>query len=245
MKKIDHILVRVNHLEKAIVDFKNMGFKVYKGSNKKSCHHAMIYFQDDSFLELIDSSKFPGIVKILAKSGVMNYMGILFQKFSHYTLSHERFLDYAVFTENIETFYKDSKYKKVSRLMNMKRKNHLGAITKWKLFAFKAPDLPFMMSEYDPFRFPGKNAATHDNGVLGIQEITIETPVSTKLYCSYFDAHLGTQSFDNTIKIGNTNIKIKPSKCYRISSVSLFSNTTEDKTLSGHKTYDISLVNHS
>lgn len=74
IEQLDHVLVRVNNLENSILDFKKLGFKVYLGNDKKNCHHAMIYFKDGSFLELIDQSKFPSFMRYIAGKSIVNYL---------------------------------------------------------------------------------------------------------------------------------------------------------------------------
>ncbi len=149
---LDHILINVNNLANAVSDFENLGFNVYYGTRKKNCHHAMIYFQDGSFLELVDQTKFPKLITFLAKKGVLEQFGILFKRFTHYCISNESFLDFAIKPDEIHSFHQQSRNK--SKLMKMKRKNHLNKTIRWKLFAFNSLDLPFVMSDYWPNRLP-------------------------------------------------------------------------------------------
>lgn len=242
MNKIDHILIHVKNLEKAIAEFQELGFCVHKGNNKKNCHHAMIYFKDGSFLELIDQNKFPSIFKFLAKKGILNCFGILFRRFTHYSLSKEQFLDFAIFTENIDALYRTSNNKSVSKLMCMKRKNHLNNLIQWKLFAFRDLNLPFVISEYTPTRLPQKNADQHNNEVLGISQIDVDS-LNPEIYCKNFDTHFNTKSLHNKIQIGNTIIKVTPSKKHQIAAIKLYSNRIDDKIIKDLEPYNITLVN--
>lgn len=237
--EIDHVLIRVENLQDAISDFEGIGFKVYYGNNKKSCHHAMIYFQDGSFLELIDQTKFPKFFKFLARKGMLALFGILFKRFAHYCISKERFLDFAILSENIVQFHQKSKNK--SKLLNMTRKNHLGQVVKWKLFSFDKLNLPFVMSEYKPNRFPEEIAFMHQNDILSIKEIEIGVKNSKKYvreFAGYFKINV---SSPNTIETGNSKIVIKESELCNIKSLTLLSSKIDSRAKTKLEQYNIKL----
>ncbi len=217
--KIDHILLRVDNLENAINDFRNIGFKVYLGNNKKNCHHAMIYFEDGSFLELIDQSKFPRIFKFLARIKILNLFGIIFKRFASYCVSKERFLDLAVLSDDIDSFYEKAENK--SKLINMTRKNHLNQNINWKLFAFDKMHLPFVMSEYKPNRFPENDAYIHKNGVLGIKQIDIEAPNYNDYIQDFNDYFKTNISTEKHFIIGNSTIALHNASQYQLKSITL------------------------
>jgi|GEM_PF-2308289 len=240
--KIDHILIRVDNLQNAVSDFEDLGFKVYYGSNKKTCHHAMIYFRDGSFLELIDQTKFPGIFTFLAKMGILNLFGVVFKRFAHYCVSKERFLDYSILAEDIDAFYQRSKDKSPSKLMEMKRKNHSDEVVKWKLFAFDNLTLPFVMSEYVPYRMPDKEAFIHKNGVLSISQIEICVK-DTEKHINDFQNCFGISSFsEDTIEMVDSKITLEASEHHRIKSVTLLSEKVDDNLKARLANYHIKLV---
>jgi catechol 2,3-dioxygenase-like lactoylglutathione lyase family enzyme len=57
--RLDHIVIRVNDLDRAMDDYRSLGFTVAHGGEHPSwgSRNALIAFQDDTYLELID---FPG-----------------------------------------------------------------------------------------------------------------------------------------------------------------------------------------
>ncbi|CAM1373514.1 VOC family protein [Tenacibaculum xiamenense] len=222
--KIDHVLLRVDNLENTMNDFKDLGFRVYPGNSKKNCHHAMIYFKDGSFLELIDQSMFPRVFRFLARIKILNLFGIIFKRFAHYCISKERFLDLAVLSDDIDSFHKLSEKK--SKLIKMTRKNHLNQIVNWKLFAFDKMHLPFVMSEYKPNRFPENDAYIHKNGVLGIKQIDIDVKDS-KAYIEEYNTYFKTKFLNiENFTIGNTTILLNNSKKYGLKSITLSTNKT-------------------
>ncbi|WP_435263546.1 VOC family protein [Tenacibaculum sp. nBUS_03] len=238
--KIDHILIRVENLKSAVSDFENAGFQVYYGNNKDNCHHAMIYFQDRSFLELIDQTKFPPFFRFLSRKGVFNYFGILFKRFAKYCTSKEQFLDFSIICQNIDQFHKTSKSK--SKLLKMKRKNHLNEIVQWKLFAFKQEGLPFVMSEYTPSRFPEEKAFVHQNNVVGIKQIDVSVENPEK-YISDFNDSFGINSSSlHIIEMGSSRIKIQKSKHHSIKQITLLSVDTNTSFEEKLKQYNIKFI---
>lgn len=174
MKRLDHILIRVDDLEKCVNDFRKAGFKVYFGTNIKDSYNAMIYFQDKIFIELIDTNKFPKRLVFLAKTRIINLLGAFYKRIGRYTLSKDTFLDYAIYSSNIEEHH-DAVKKQVSRLHHLSRIDSFGRALKWKLFVFKKMHLPLVMSKYVPCKYPETDAYKHRNKVFGIHELNIGT----------------------------------------------------------------------
>lgn len=215
--RLDHILIRVDNLEKAMTDFREMGFNIYPGNAGKKCHHAMIYFQDESFIELIDPSKFPASLTFLSKVGVLNLFGPFFRRITHYVTSGEQFLDYSVHTATIEEMYRCTKpNNKKLRMHQLKRVNHSGTKIGWKLVVSENMELPFIMSDYSPAKLPVKEAAIHPNGITGISELTIEVP-NQEAYVQEFQHRFGA----DLRSLENTTLIIEHGDCFRITHVQL------------------------
>ncbi len=174
MERLDHILIRVDNLENSVDDFRKAGFRVYFGASPEKAYNAMIYFQDNSFIELVDTSKFPLVLTFLAKIKITNLLGASYKRVGKYALSKNTFLDYAVYSQDIEGDYNRIK-KEASKLYHLKRRDVLGRWVKWKLFALKDINLPFVMSDYFPCKYPENNACNHDNATLGIYKVSIRT----------------------------------------------------------------------
>ncbi|MEL6537004.1 MAG: VOC family protein [Bacteroidota bacterium] len=222
---LDHILIRVDDLASAVAEFESMGFKVYYGNAKKNCHHAMIYFQNGTFLELVDPNKFPGLFRFLAKKGWLDALGIQFKRFAHYAKSQDRFLDFAVLSQDIQAFYQASEELKRSKLMDMKRKNHVGARVEWKLFAFEPMELPFIMSAYTPHRLPEPQADKHENGVLGIQQMAISVH-DLPGYLSAWETHFGlVPTADQHLSLGPVKLTWSDQGKYRMKGITMHGST--------------------
>lgn len=177
MERLDHILIRVEDLEKSVNAFRRAGFRVYFGSKPAESYNAMIYFQDNSFIELVDTTKFPLLLTFLAKTKIINLFGAFYKRIGMYALSKDTILDYAVYSRDIEKHYNKIRAK-ASKLHCLKRVDSLGRALKWKLFVLKTRCLPFVMSDYCPCKYPEYNACHHKNNTLGIDQICIGTTMN-------------------------------------------------------------------
>lgn len=175
MNRLDHVLIRVDNLETSVNDFRNAGFKVYFGTNYNDSYNAMIYFQDNTFIELVDTNRFPMILIFLAKTRIINLLGVFYKRIGRYALSTDIFLDYAIYSSDIEKYHEEVKKTQVSKLYHLKRIDSLGRTLKWRLFAFKKMYLPFVISNYSPCKYPETDACNHKNNVQGIFQLNICT----------------------------------------------------------------------
>lgn len=225
MMRLDHILIRVEDLEKALADFREMGFNVYPGNAGKKCHHAMIYFPDDSFIELVDPSKFPASLTFLSKTGILNLFGPFFKRITHYVNSGEQLLDYSVHTTAIEEFYKRIKpNNKKLKLHHLKRTNHLGVKVEWKLVVSDSIELPFIMSDYSPDKLPVEEAVTHPNGITGIHTMWIEA-VNRDAYIQEFQ----NRFVSDLLLLGNTTIIVEQGDRFKLKELQLQSGEETSK----------------
>lgn len=174
MERLDHVLIRVDDLEESVNQFRLAGFRVYYGAQREKAYNAMIYFEDDSFIELVDTTKFPFILNCLATSRITNLLGAFYKRIGAYARSKDRYLDYSVYSKNIEVDH-ERVSNKASKLYSLKRVDTLGTVLKWKLFAFSTLELPFVMSDYAPYKYPEEGATNHNNRVLGMNRLLINT----------------------------------------------------------------------
>lgn len=173
MEQIDHILIRVENLKEAIIDFEKMGFNIVYGTIPQKTYNAMIYFEDESFIELVDVSKFPKIVKGLGKLGIQKWMSSFYKRIFKYATSEEIILDFAIYRSNFSLLENKRTKKAISSVFKMKRKNHLGDLLRWELASPNNLDLPFIMSDYTPYKYPNNECLKHPNGVVGISRLTL------------------------------------------------------------------------
>lgn len=190
--KIGHVLIQVDHLESAICQFQNMGFKVTPGGLPGKYHNAMIYLRDGSFLELF-STEYGSAVTLLMHT-LVKLMGIFDRpyadRFALYLPGNHGLRDYALdssssyyFKENIKTLHKNGLL--LSKARTKKRTDLHGIKLTWQLCAPHSTSLPFLMSEYNPKPTINKDDRNHPNGVIGIKELHLMTNQWEKVYREY------------------------------------------------------------
>ncbi|PWK20063.1 glyoxalase-like protein [Arcicella aurantiaca] len=174
MNRIDHVLIRTTNLKKAISDFQEMGFTVCLGAKAHKAYNAMIYFEDESFIELVDVSRFPYIMQLLAKTHFMDFISGFFNRICSYSVSSENILDFACYSDNIIATHKKLKNEfKVSRIFSLKRHNEQLQTIHWRLFSPQNLNLPFIMSGYHPYKYVSKTVLLHTNQTKGIKRIDV------------------------------------------------------------------------
>lgn len=135
----------------------------------------MIFFEDETFIELVDTSKMPLLVRYFAKIGVLKYINHFYNRIGTYSISSEVLLDFACYSDKIlHDFYRIRKNFSVSKIISLSRVNALNEKLSWQLFAPKSLKLPFIMSIYFPYKYENKTLAHHFNNTKGIDEIQIE-----------------------------------------------------------------------
>ncbi|HHF4065281.1 TPA: VOC family protein [Haemophilus influenzae] len=61
-----HIIYKINNLQLAVKEWRNKGFEVEYGRNKNPIN-ALIYFSEGPYIELLQNTGMPKIVKLLSK----------------------------------------------------------------------------------------------------------------------------------------------------------------------------------
>ncbi|MCG8349845.1 MAG: VOC family protein [Chloroflexales bacterium] len=105
MKRIDHLIVKVDDLHAGVEEFTDAGFAVFYGVRKEKAYNALIYLQDGSLLELVDMKGASGFAKTLIKLGVLRVLSTLstaFNRIGHYLFKDGRLLDYVIYSADID-----------------------------------------------------------------------------------------------------------------------------------------------
>ena len=168
--KLSHILIKVDNLEKAVLEWQNKGFVVEYGTSRNP-YNALIYFKEGPFIELFAFKGFPSFLK-----PILNVFGMrhLVEKMDFWANHEEGLL--SIMLENYE---KDlSKEAEI-----LKKYNFGGMISKKSRMDVKKRKLKFTVMFTDPVHFPDlmtffsinpKPAENiHPNGVTGIKSISV------------------------------------------------------------------------
>lgn len=203
--RLDHVLIKVKNLPQVMCDFQDAGFQVFPGS-KEGYYNALIYFQDCTFIELIDDRVFPDYSGKSIINSFRFLRGITTRKTMYWSQKKGRIIDYALHTGQIEEVAADNN-QALDRVHRMTRTDVMGNELNWKLLMSKDPYLPFLMTDYYPVKLPTSDACNHSNGVTGISSLKIKTPLGQ------IDlSHSFKQSFDllldkSTLSLQNAEVQ--------------------------------------
>lgn len=173
MKRIDHIIVKVDDLHRAVQEFSEAGFAVFYGSSQEKAYNALIYLQDGSALELLDTKIFPRWVLPLLKSGIVRLLSVGHDRIGCFALKEEPLLDYIIYSSDIDAsrarFGRHSG--KVVALGKRQKPN--GQSLRWWLLFPRDRALPFIISDYVPARMSADETDIQPNGITGLHTLEV------------------------------------------------------------------------
>jgi catechol 2,3-dioxygenase-like lactoylglutathione lyase family enzyme len=163
---IDHVVILVEDLDKAIEQYENLGFVVEPGGkHPRYTHNALVAIGDGSYIELISFYELDGADA---------------HRWFKYRASNGGLIDYAVLTDDLEA--------ELERLNNLgiaytgpnegARKRPDGEEIAWKTATPSGDDtagLPFIIEDvtHRDLRVPGGEGVGHDNGVEQLARLVI------------------------------------------------------------------------
>jgi hypothetical protein len=173
MKRIDHIIVRVDDLHDGVAEFRDAGFEVYYGRKPEKAANALIYLQDNSFIELLDTKVIPPFARTLSRLGVLRRMSPFFDRLANYYFKEGPWLDYPIYSSDIHKTYARVKDRSSGILSNAKRKKPNGTVVSWTLFGPLDLNLPFVMSDYAPEKMSADETNIHPNSITGLHSVEV------------------------------------------------------------------------
>jgi catechol 2,3-dioxygenase-like lactoylglutathione lyase family enzyme len=171
---IDHIVIRVDDMEKASADYRELGFHVVPGGEHTGglSHNALICFQDGSYLELI------------AFKGPVPQNHLFYRQHGK-----EGFVTYALLPEDTERDIEAARERglEYDGPRSGGRQRPDGQRVEWQIATPRTLDLPFLCGDVTPreLRVPTGDARQHPNGATGIAEIVVlveDLPASLEHY---------------------------------------------------------------
>lgn len=172
MKRIDHIIIRVENLHEGVAEFQDAGFQVYYGKKPEEAYNALIYLQDGSFLEIVDTTKIPWYFRLLTRAGVIRLIHSFYNRMGNFALKEGPLLDYVIYSPHIETTYERVKEKSTPMIFG-KREKPNGTVVNWHCFAPKDINLPFVKSDYYPDQMSDDETDIHPNGIAAIHTMDV------------------------------------------------------------------------
>lgn len=185
--KIDHILIAVDNLDSAIVEYKNYGFTVIYAGSSKDALNALIFLRDGTAIELIGKDRFPHIFTFLNNIRFTRLFGIMKDRISAFRDIPVGLFNYSLYTEDLHLTYKYLKFNglKVAKPVSFTRQREDLINIKWELIGLFPNDLPFFIGNYSPSRLSDTSFIIHKNHAVAIDSLVIETNSFDKYYQIY------------------------------------------------------------
>jgi len=164
--ELDHIVVTVDDLNKAIEDYKALGFRVMYGGKHASgtTHNALVPFSDGAYIELI----------ALTGEDVTDTDA---EDFSNFFEFGEGAVGYALYTDDLDADVADMKERGVQAtpIRNGSRELPDGRTIKWQIAHVDNRVFPLFLEDETPrsWRVPDSERRTrHENGAKGVSQVT-------------------------------------------------------------------------
>lgn len=180
---LDHVVIYVSDLDRAMTDYTALGFTVTRGGAHARTENALISFADGTYLELLALK--PGTARPLIRLAVK--LGLIERSAAGKTDMYWRLLrwisrgtgivDWCVaapdMASTLERWKDDGQNIIPAEYFDRTRPD--GQVAKWYLGGARSFDLPFLIEDISAreIRVPPANVQTHPNGALGIAEITL------------------------------------------------------------------------
>ncbi|WP_390347572.1 VOC family protein [Variovorax boronicumulans] len=188
---LDHVVIAVHDLERAIADYAALGFHVLRGGDHpgRSTHNALVVFSDGSYFELIawrEPAPAERWWQLLQRHG-------------------EGIVDFALLPRDTAVTVADAKARGLvlEGPLDGGRVRPDGEHLRWQTARAPSADLPFLCGDLTrrALRVPEGAARVHPNGVLGVASLAIAVRDLDATLARY-RALLGTVSDDTATHIG-------------------------------------------
>jgi len=216
--QLDHLVVFVPDLERAMADFTSLGFTVIAGGQHAATENALIVFEDETYVELLALKpdwKRPvfraaaGLIAMIARSRKdINW------RLMNWITGNYGSIDWCLRVPEVRTMLDDWADKQTASLgyQSFSRQRPDGQRVKWHLGSLKDRDLPFLISDLTDrvWRIPAE-ARAHANGALGLAKVWLSVEDKQSAINSFdrrFERLADTQVGAATYQIGEVQISL-------------------------------------
>ena len=196
--RLDHVVIAVTDLARAVDDYRELGFTVQIGGRHpgRTSHNALVVFDDDAYLELIAWAE-PGPAErwynVLREHG-------------------EGLIDFALFPEDVPRAIDEARERGLSLTgpIEGSRLRPDGMRIEWRTARQTTFDLPFLCGDVTPreLRVPTGAVRDHANGARGIAGLRIAVHDLQRSLAAY-GALLGTRLREPLIEMGATQLVLE------------------------------------
>lgn len=178
--RLDHAIILVKNLQKAVYRYQQMGFNVVTGGELKGgAQNALIPFEDGTYLELFSVGGFPLLLARMLKAiGKLDVMakgrGPMETRFISHFAGGEGLIEHALCTGELEKQLAVVRGRglEIAGPVDGGRVQADGTKLAFQ-WGLSHPHLPFLIADLTPrsLRVPVEKAGRHKNGSKGIQEL--------------------------------------------------------------------------
>ncbi len=197
--RLDHLVIAVHDLARAVEDYRALGFTVVPGGRHpgRTSHNALVAFEDGSYLELIAWYE-PGPSERWYKE----------------LSSHgEGLMDFALLPESVPRAITEAKARglKLEGPIDGGRARPDGEQVQWQTARQGSFDLPFLCGDVTPreLRVPTGEARRHANGALGISQVAVAAN-DPGTSAARYAALLGVPASATRFTLGATTLSLLP-----------------------------------
>jgi catechol 2,3-dioxygenase-like lactoylglutathione lyase family enzyme len=183
--ELDHVVLAVRNLARAIRHFESLGFTVVRGGEHASgrTHNALIAFADGSYLELLALKRWSQrtLLRVLGSIGALGAitarLPLRERRFVEQFIAGGGLVDFAILSHDIDGAIAAMRERgiAVDGPLAQGRTRPDGQRLSWKLAMPRAGDLPFIIADVTPraLRVPDGAARRHRNAVMGIASLVM------------------------------------------------------------------------
>lgn len=223
---LDHVVLVVTNLKRAIAQFQSKGFTVVEGGTNGPTHNALITFTDGTYIELIAlrSLATRAIFRLLSMTGLLGLRRLIKQDFKNRLFRWfgglQGFSDICFRVTDLDAFHARCAEMRfpLTATGEFRRQRPDGIDVRWRLAGAIDDSQAFFIEDTTPiqYRIPEGKSREHVNGAIGITRVTsrvsldqrptnIEFRTAPDLSNQRFTITLGTKATDKS--------RPEPSKC--------------------------------
>jgi len=197
---LDHVVIAVRDLERAVQDYRALGFNVQAGGQHappRTSHNALVVFADGAYIELIAWRGEPVPME---------------RWYSTLQAQGEGFVDFALLPPNTAHTLQAAQARGLNTLRGPFDGGRLrpdGQRVVWQTARHSTPDLPFLCGDVTPrrLRVPDDVATcTHPNGVTGVHTVTVAVH-DLAASCSRYQALFGAATIPQAVRLDGTGLQ--------------------------------------